>query len=264
MDGFDIIDKYFPDLDEGRRSQLHSLGALYSEWNSKINVVSRKDIGLLYERHVLHSLSIAKFIRFQTGTHVMDLGTGGGFPGIPLSIFFPNTYFTLVDSIAKKTLVVQDIVSRIALTNVQVLTSRVENVRQDFDFVVSRATAPLGDLQRWSAKNISKKQLNAIPNGIICLKGGDLKEELEPFKNRVEVVDLTDFFKKNQEVLAESSHGVKPVETGRRAPCHSSFKKENPVAQESHSRKRRQKKQAEVFFLVLLIIITAVLVFVFT
>ncbi len=194
MDGFGIIEKYFPDLDAVQRERLLALGALYSEWNSKINVVSRKDIDLLFERHVLHSLSIAKFIRFKNGTHVMDLGTGGGFPGIPLALFFPNTFFTLVDSIAKKTMVVQDIANRLGLANVQVLTSRVESIRQDFDFVVSRATAPLGDLHRWSSKNISKKQMNAIPNGIICLKGGDLRDELGPFKNRVEVVDLTEFF----------------------------------------------------------------------
>ncbi|MFM7080043.1 MAG: 16S rRNA (guanine(527)-N(7))-methyltransferase RsmG [Bacteroidota bacterium] len=194
MDGFGIIDKYFPDLDVVQRERLFSLGALYAEWNSKINLVSRKDIDSLFERHVLHSLSIAKFIRFKTGTSVMDLGTGGGFPGIPLAIFFPNTHFTLVDSIAKKTLVVKDIANRLGLTNVQVLTSRAESIRQEFDFVISRATAPLGDLHRWSSKNISKKQVNAIPNGIICLKGGDLKEELDPFKNRVEVVDLTEFF----------------------------------------------------------------------
>lgn len=194
MDGFGIIDKYFPDLDVVQRERLFSLGALYAEWNSKINLVSRKDIDSLFERHVLHSLSIAKFIRFKTGTSVMDLGTGGGFPGIPLAILFANTHFTLVDSIAKKTLVVQDIANRLGLTNVQVLTSRAESIRQEFDFVVSRATAPLGDLHRWSSKNISKKQMNAIPNGIICLKGGDLKEELDPFKNRVEVVDLTEFF----------------------------------------------------------------------
>jgi 16S rRNA (guanine527-N7)-methyltransferase len=194
VDGFGIIEKYFPDLDAVQRERLLALGALYSEWNSKINVVSRKDIDLLFERHVLHSLSIAKFIRFKNGTHVMDLGTGGGFPGIPLALFFPNTFFTLVDSIAKKTMVVQDIANRLGLANVQVLTSRVESIRQDFDFVVSRATAPLGDLHRWSSKNISKKQMNAIPNGIICLKGGDLRDELGPFKNRVEVVDLTEFF----------------------------------------------------------------------
>jgi 16S rRNA (guanine527-N7)-methyltransferase len=194
VDGFGIIEKYFPDLDAVQRERLLALGGLYYEWNSKINVVSRKDIDLLFERHVLHSLSIAKFIRFKNGTHVMDLGTGGGFPGIPLAVFFPNTFFTLVDSIAKKTMVVQDIANRLGLANVQVLTSRVESIRQDFDFVVSRATAPLGDLHRWSSKNISKKQMNAIPNGIICLKGGDLRDELEPFKNRVEVVDLTEFF----------------------------------------------------------------------
>ncbi|MEY3343734.1 MAG: hypothetical protein RL090_1418 [Bacteroidota bacterium] len=181
-------------MDAVQRERLLALGGLYYEWNSKINVVSRKDIDLLFERHVLHSLSIAKFIRFKNGTHVMDLGTGGGFPGIPLAVFFPNTFFTLVDSIAKKTMVVQDIANRLGLANVQVLTSRVESIRQDFDFVVSRATAPLGDLHRWSSKNISKKQMNAIPNGIICLKGGDLRDELEPFKNRVEVVDLTEFF----------------------------------------------------------------------
>lgn len=194
MEGFEIIDKYFPNLGAAQRSQLFALGSLYAEWNSKINVVSRKDIDRLFERHVLHSLAIAKFIRFKDGTAVMDLGTGGGFPGIPLAIMFPAVTFTLVDSIAKKSKVVHDVAERISLTNVLSLTSRAELVRQPFDFVVSRATAPLSDLYQWSAKNIVKKQINAIPNGIICLKGGDLVDELEPFRNRVEVVELTDYY----------------------------------------------------------------------
>ena len=194
MDGSEIIDKYFPHIGVTERDQLHALGSIYLEWNSKINLVSRKDIDRLFERHVLHSLAIAKFIRFKDGTTVMDLGTGGGFPGIPLAILFPAVSFTLVDSIAKKTMVVQDVASRLSLKNVVALTSRAESVRQSFDFVVSRATAPLSDLYRWSSMNISKKQINAIPNGIICLKGGDLVDELAPFKNRVEVVELTEYY----------------------------------------------------------------------
>ncbi len=194
MDGSEIIDKYFPHIGVTERDQLHALGSIYLEWNSKINLVSRKDIDRLFERHVLHSLAIAKFIRFKDGTTVMDLGTGGGFPGIPLAILFPAVSFTMVDSIAKKTMVVQDVASRLSLKNVVALTSRAESVRQSFDFVVSRATAPLSDLYRWSSMNISKKQINAIPNGIICLKGGDLVDELAPFKNRVEVVELTEYY----------------------------------------------------------------------
>lgn len=194
MDGSEIIDKYFPNIGAAERDQLRSLGSIYLDWNSKINLVSRKDIDRLFERHVLHSLAIAKFIRFKDGTAVMDLGTGGGFPGIPLAIMFPTVSFTLVDSIAKKIMVVQDVASKLSLKNVVTLTSRAESVRQEFDFVVSRATAPLSDLYQWSSMNIAKKQINAIPNGIICLKGGDLVDELAPFKNRVEVMELTDYY----------------------------------------------------------------------
>jgi 16S rRNA (guanine527-N7)-methyltransferase len=195
LEGFQIIKTYFPELNEQQFVRLESLGELYQEWNSKINLVSRKDIELLFERHVLHSLAIAKFIRFKPGSHVMDVGTGGGFPGIPLSICFPEVRFTLVDSIGKKTAVVADIANRTGLDNVEVITTRAEQIRGQFDFVVSRATAPLADLYRWTSKSISKKQYHAIPNGIICLKGGDLREELLPFKSRVEVVPISQYFR---------------------------------------------------------------------
>ena len=186
--------KYFP-LQEGEmRSRFDAMGALYSEWNSKINLISRSDLSHLYERHILHSLSIAKFITFRPGTRILDVGTGGGFPGIPLAVFFPQCSFVLCDSIGKKIMVVKDVISRLGLQNAEAVNNRAENLGGSFDFVVSRATAPLADLHRWAANQVSRKQQNAIPNGIICLKGGDLKDEIAPFKNRTEVVALSTYF----------------------------------------------------------------------
>jgi len=194
MEGISIITKYFRSLDDLQLQRFADLGEMYASWNERVNLVSRKDIAHLYERHILHALSIARFINFKPGANVMDLGTGGGFPGIPLAIFFPEVQFTLVDSIAKKMRVVEDLVQVLGLRNVNPMVGRAENLRGNFDFVVSRAVAPLADLYTWSGKSIAKKQQHAMPNGIICLKGGDLREELLPFKNRVEVHKIHDWF----------------------------------------------------------------------
>ena len=176
----DLILKYFPNLTEEQKQQFAALYDLYLDWNSKINVISRKDIENLYEHHVLHSLGIAKVIRFRPGTQIMDLGTGGGFPGIPLAILFPEVKFHLVDSIGLK--------------NVTVRHARAEEEKGKFDFVVSRAVMPLIDLLKISHKNIAAKQQNALPNGLICLKGGELGNETMPVKNKTTLWDLKEFF----------------------------------------------------------------------
>ena len=176
----DLILKYFPDLTEEQKRQFAALYDLYLDWNSKINVISRKDIENLYEHHVLHSLGIAKVIRFRPGTQIMDLGTGGGFPGIPLAILFPEVYFHLVDSIGKKVRVASEIAA--------------EEEKGKFDFVVSRAVMPLTDLLKIIRKNISSKQQNALPNGLICLKGGELENETMPVKNKTTLWDLKECF----------------------------------------------------------------------
>ena len=186
---------YFPDLTEKQREQFAALYDLYTDWNAKINVISRKDIMNLYEHHVLHSLGIAKVIHFKPGTKVMDLGTGGGFPGIPLAILFPEVQFHLVDSIGKKIKVATEVASAIGLTNVSFSHCRAEEEKQFFDFVVSRAVMPLADLVKIIRKNISKEQHNAYPNGLICLKGGELEHETMPLKNHVIVYNLRDYFK---------------------------------------------------------------------
>ena len=189
-----IIEKYFPGLTEDQKRKFEQLGELYNSWNSRVNLISRNDIEHLYERHILHSLVIAKFIRFSNGTRVMDLGTGGGFPGVPLAIFFPEVSFTLIDSISKKIRVVSDIISHLNITNTNAICSRAEDISGSFDYVVSRATAPLNELYKWSRKLIHNNQKNAIPNGIICLKGGDLTEELKPFRGRTELVPVSLYF----------------------------------------------------------------------
>lgn len=191
----ELIDKYFPSLTEEQRSQYDALYDLYLDWNSKINVISRKDIENLYEHHVLHSLGIACVIRFKPGTEVMDLGTGGGFPGIPLAIMFPEVHFHLVDSIGKKVKVATEVAAAIGLKNVTFQHARAEEVKDKFDFVVSRAVMPLADLARLVKKNILKKSINALPNGLICLKGGELASESHPFKNIVVIDDLSQWFK---------------------------------------------------------------------
>ena len=190
----ELILKYFPDLTEEQKRQFAALYDLYTDWNSKINVISRKDIENLYEHHVLHSLGIAKVIRFKPGTKVLDLGTGGGFPGIPLAILFPEVQFHLVDSIGKKVRVATEIAGSIGLKNVTTRHARAEEEKQLFDFVVSRAVMPLTDLLKIIRKNISPKQQNALPNGLICLKGGELERETMPVKNKTTMWNLKEFF----------------------------------------------------------------------
>ena len=190
----DIITKYFPDLTPRQLEQFEQLGELYKEWNEKINVISRKDIDQLYERHVLHSMGIAKYIQFTPGTKIMDVGTGGGFPGIPLAILFPETNFRLVDSIAKKIKVVEGVSQSLGLTNVLAEQARAEKVNDEFDFVVSRAVTAFPKFVSLVRRKISANQKNSMPNGILYLKGGDFLEELEPFKKQVQVFPLSDQF----------------------------------------------------------------------
>ena len=190
----DIIKKYFTDLTVKQESQFAALQDLYADWNSKINLISRKDIDYLYEKHILHSLGIAKIIRFTDGTTIMDAGTGGGFPGIPLAILFSNVQFLLLDSTGKKIKAADDIVRQIGLENVECCHARVEDEKRTFNFVVSRAVMTLSDLVRTAGKNISRHQQNAIPNGFLCLKGGDLREEIKPFRNLVVEYPLSDYF----------------------------------------------------------------------
>lgn len=189
-----LILKYFPNLSEVQQQQFAALYDLYTDWNSKINVISRKDITNLYEHHVLHSLGIAKVMQFRPETTVMDLGTGGGFPGIPLAILFPETHFHLVDSIGKKVKVATEIANAIGLKNVTTRHCRAEEEKQLFDFVVSRAVMPLADLLKIIRKNIKKEQHNALPNGLICLKGGELEREVMPVKHQTLMYDLKDYF----------------------------------------------------------------------
>lgn len=191
-----LLSKYFT-LTENQERQFLALGSLYPEWNAKINVISRKDIDNLYEHHILHSLAIAKVLNFKQGTTILDVGTGGGFPGIPLAILFPDVSFLLIDSVGKKVKVAMEVACAAGLTNVQCLQTRVEEVKQTFDFVVSRAVMPLPDLVRLTKKNISKQQRNALPNGLICLKGGNLTDEIKPFKNIAEVFELSQFFEED-------------------------------------------------------------------
>jgi len=193
----ELILKYFPVLTEKQKEQFAAIYDLYLDWNSKINVISRKDIENLYEHHVLHSLGIAKVIRFKPGTQIMDLGTGGGFPGIPLAILFPEVEFHLVDSIGKKVRVATEIANSIGLENVTSRHARAEEEKRIFDFVVSRAVMPLSDLLKIIRKNISAKQQNALPNRLICLKGGELEQEAMPFKNKTTMWDLKDFFEED-------------------------------------------------------------------
>lgn len=189
----DIILKYFPDLLEKQIKQFSQLQELYNEWNSQINVISRKDMDNLYLKHVLHSLAIAKVISFADGTKVLDVGTGGGFPGIPIAILFPNVDFLLVDSIGKKIKVVNEVANSIGLKNLRAEHKRAEQVDGQFDFVVSRAVTRMKVFQQWVRKRISTKQKNILFNGILYLKGGDLKEELKGIKN-VELYNIPDFF----------------------------------------------------------------------
>lgn len=190
----DIITKYFPSLTQLQKEQFAALYDLYLDWNSKINVISRKDIENLYLHHVLHSLAIAKYISFRPGTTIMDMGCGGGFPGIPLAIMFPEADFHLVDSIGKKVRVADEVAKSIGLKNVRTSHSRAEEIKEQYSFVVSRAVMQLPDLVKICRKNISKEQNNALPNGIICLKGGDITHELLPFKNVCETIDISNYY----------------------------------------------------------------------
>ena len=189
-----LINKYFPSLSDVQKQQFAALDALYRDWNSKINVISRKDIDNLYEHHILHSLAIAELIRFKPGTNIMDLGTGGGFPGIPLAIMFPEATFHLVDSIGKKIRVCEEVSKAIGLQNVTTQWCRAEEVQQQFHFVVSRAVMPLPDLVKIIRKSISKEKLNALPNGLICLKGGELEQEAKPFGKAAQITSLSEYF----------------------------------------------------------------------
>ena len=186
--------KYFPELDESQRQQMAQLMTLYPEWNDKINVISRKDIENLEIHHILHSLGIVKFVKFTPGTRVMDLGTGGGFPGIPLAIYYPEVTFHLVDRIGKKLKVAQDIAERIGLKNVTIQHGDVKEVKGKFDFVVSRAVMDLGDMVPLVKRFIDSEDRNAVPNGLICLKGGDLSGEVAKFKNQVLIDELSSYF----------------------------------------------------------------------
>jgi 16S rRNA (guanine527-N7)-methyltransferase len=196
LTGMNLILKYFPQLTEDQIEKFKKLQALYEDWNLKINVVSRKDIDELYLRHVLHSLGIAKVITFKNGSKILDVGTGGGFPGIPLAILFPECSFHLVDSIAKKLKVVDEVVEGLGLINVKTTHSRVEDINDTFDFIVSRAVAAMPTFVHWTKGKIAKEQNNHLKNGILYLKGGDLSEELQDYKTTT-IYNLSDYFKED-------------------------------------------------------------------
>jgi 16S rRNA (guanine527-N7)-methyltransferase len=192
----ETILRYFPELTDTQKDQLSALYDLYADWNQKINVISRKDIENLYEHHVLHSLSIAKAIHFRPGSKILDFGTGGGFPGIPLAILFPECEFKLIDGTGKKIRVATEVAQAIGLKNCHPAHLRGEEEKGMYDFVVSRAVMPLPDLMKIVKKNISRKdQINSLPNGVIVLKGGDVQAEIQPFKRICEVIDIDMWFK---------------------------------------------------------------------
>lgn len=193
----DIITKYFPKLSEQQKHQFEMLQPLYEEWNSKINVISRKDIGNLYEHHVLHSLAIAEAVRFKSGTSILDFGTGGGFPGIPLAIMFPECKFTLIDGTGKKIMVANEVIKAIGLDNVTALHRRGEEEKGKYDFIVSRAVMPLPDIVKLMRKNISSTQKNASVNGFFVLKGGEIGSEVQPFKKYAEATEISTWFKED-------------------------------------------------------------------
>ena len=190
----ELILKYFSDITEQQQAQFAALYDLYSDWNAKINVISRKDIGNLYEHHVLHSLGIARYITFRPGTRILDVGTGGGFPGIPLAILFPECQFLLIDSIGKKIKVATAVATALGLSNVKLLQENARLERGKFDFVVSRAVMAAPELVQIVQKNVAREQRNALPNGLLCLKGGELAEELKPFHRKAQVWNLSEEF----------------------------------------------------------------------
>ncbi len=196
MNGIDLIHKYFNDLTPKQIEQFSELELLYREWNDKINVISRRDIESLYERHVLHALAIAKVIQFKPGASVMDVGTGGGFPGIPLSILFPETSFYLIDSIGKKIKVVNEIKNALGLQNVKAEQIRAEKVKEEFDFIVSRAVTQMPQFVAWIRKKIKKDSVHDLPNGILYLKGGDLQEELKDYPS-AKIYNISDFYEED-------------------------------------------------------------------
>jgi len=186
--------KYFPDLTDTQQQQLSDLQLIYKNWNDKINVISRKDIEHLYEKHILHSLSIVKFINFKSGTRIVDIGTGGGFPGIPLAIFFPAVEFTLVDSIKKKVVVAEEVAKELGLKNVKTLQKRSNELKQKYDFVTGRAVTAFPKFVDSVKHLIKYKDSNAVPNGIIYLKGGDFSEEVKNYKKHIDIINIGDFF----------------------------------------------------------------------
>lgn len=190
----DHILKYFPTLTETQKSQFEKLCVLYPEWNEKINVISRKDIGNIEVNHILHSLAIAKYLRFAPGSRIMDFGSGGGFPGIPLAVLFPEVHFHLIDRIGKKMKVASEIAKAIGLDNVSVQHGDSGECHEKFDFIVSRAVMPQPELVKLSSKNISTIQRNALPNGVIALKGGDLNEEIKTIKSKTEITEIKNYF----------------------------------------------------------------------
>ncbi len=193
--GSELISNYFPDLSENQLAQFAKLGELYADWNSKINVISRKDMDQFYVHHVLHSLGIAKVMEFQPGTKVLDIGTGGGFPGIPLAILFPDTHFHLVDSIGKKIAVVKDVVKQLKLSNVEPQQARAEELVRKYDFVISRAVTRMINFYPWVKNKIRKEDFNEFQNGILYLKGGDVDEEMDELDKSYVVYHLEDYFK---------------------------------------------------------------------
>jgi 16S rRNA (guanine527-N7)-methyltransferase len=190
----ELICKYFPNLTDRQIEQFACLDGLYREWNSKINVISRKDMDCLYEHHVLHSLAIAKYINFRPGTKILDVGTGGGFPGIPLAIMFPDVTFKMIDSIEKKIKVTRSVAESIGLQNAEIVQENAKLEKGKFDFVVSRAVMNAADLVKLTRKNVLTVDKNSIPNGLICLKGGDLNEEMKAVRNWYELTDISNYF----------------------------------------------------------------------